>query len=331
MSLFSRRLLLAVLGGAGMTGLARRPAGADDRYDDPQSLYRALADQPGERIDFEGGSIGLVFADGAPGLDRTQVRLWVGMAARAIATYFGHFPIKHYGLLIITEDSDTVGHGTTFGFAGSATRIHVGRDAAPKAFRDDWILVHEMMHASLPDLPRRALWLQEGNATWLEPIARAQAGELPISDVWSQSLRGMPRGEPMPEEGGMDGTDRWGRLYWGGATFWLEAEVAIWEQSGGRASLVDAMRAVSAASGGNIVTWQPEQMMAVGDRGCGVTALAPLYRRFSQDRVATDLGKLFERLGIRSAADGTVTFDPRAELAALAARITRPEAFTKKV
>ena len=31
---------------------------------------------------------------------------------------------------------------------------------------------------SVTQLPRRALWLEEGNATWVEPIARAQAGQI---------------------------------------------------------------------------------------------------------------------------------------------------------
>jgi len=310
--------------------MALRSVGAADRFDDPRMLYRALADQPSERIDLDGGTIELVFADGAPGLDRKMVRAWVETAAKAIITYFGRFPIKHYGLLVIAEDGEKVGHGTTFGFAGSVTRIHVGRETTLSVFRDDWVLVHEMMHASLPDLPRRALWLQEGSATWLEPIARAQAGELAVSDVWSQAARGLPRGEPRPDEGGMNGTDRWGRLYWGGATFWLEAEVAIWEQSKGQASLIDAMRAVSASSGGNVATWQPEQMMAIGDRACGVVALQPLYRRFALGPIATDLEKLFERLGVHAASDGAVSFNPDAELSALTARITSPKTSTKR-
>ncbi|MFX6815345.1 hypothetical protein ABTH42_19380, partial [Acinetobacter baumannii] len=83
--------------------------------------------------------------------------------------YFGRWPIKSYGLLVVDQPGDKVGHATTYGFAGSATRIFVGHDADVAAFDRDWILVHEMMHAALPNLPRRALWLQEGSATWLEP------------------------------------------------------------------------------------------------------------------------------------------------------------------
>jgi hypothetical protein len=306
-----------------MTGAAFRSVRAAGAYEDPRTLYQALAGQPAEHIELDGGTISLVFADGAPGLERPSVRDWVRLATSAIIAYFGRFPIANYGLLVIAEDGSRIGHATTFGFGGSASRIHVGRSSDAAAFRDDWVLVHEMMHVALPDLPHHALWLQEGNATWLEPVARAQAGTLPVSEVWAQALRGMPRGEPDAGERGMDGTDRWGRLYWGGATFWLEAEVAIWEQSGGRKGLIDAMRAVAAESGGNRFTWSPERMMSVGDEACDVDALQPLYRRYANQRVAPHLVLLFDRLGIRTSAGDRLVLDPHAELAALTTRITQ--------
>ena len=251
-------------------------------YEHPDDIYRALAAGPSTRIELPGGMIEVVFADGAPGLDRDRTLKWIKRSASALATYFGRYPVEHYGLLVIAEDGAKVGHGTTFGYRGSITRIHVGRDADDAAFARDWVMVHEMMHTALPDLPRRALWLQEGNATWLEPVARAQAGELPIEEVWRQALHGMPRGLPTSDEVGMDGTQRWGRLYWGGATFWLLAEVAVYEQSHGRHLLRDAIRAINVASGGNVVDWTPEQLMAVGDAATGTQALRTLYAAFAE-------------------------------------------------
>lgn len=320
--MFTRRNAITALG----VGIAAATAFADaretPRYNDPDDLYAALRDQPVERIVLPGGEIALVFADGAPGLDRDRPRAWVQRAADAVTRYFGRFPVKHYGLLVIAEDGDTVGHATTFGYAGSATRIHVGRSTDRAAFARDWVLTHEMLHAALPDLPRRALWLQEGNATYVEPIARARAGYLSASDVWHQSLAGMPKGEPGPNEGGMDGTKSWARLYWGGATFWLRAEIDIARASAGRRALQDAMREINRRSGGNSADWTPEQLMAAGDAATRTDALSRLYARFARERVATDLDALFASLGV-TARDGRVTFDDAAPLAALRRNLTR--------
>jgi hypothetical protein len=304
-------------------GVTEAALSAADAYDDPDLMYRALHDQPGTDLHIGGAVLHVVFADGGAGLDRARVLAWVQRSASAVTTYFGRFAVAHYDLLIVTGEGNKVGHATTFGYRGAATRVHVGANADQDAFTRDWVLVHEMVHTALPNLPRNALWLQEGNATYIEPIAQAQAGHLPIAGVWIQSLVGMPKGQPQPAAGGMDGTHAWGRLYWGGATFWLLAEVAIYEESKGRSTLRDAMRAINRQSGGIGVDWQPDQLMAVGDTATGTGALRRLYTQFANDRVETDLSALFARLGIGRASDGVISFDDRAPLAALRKIITR--------
>ena len=44
--------------------------------------------------------------------------------------------------------------------------MRVGRDTNAQAFRDDWILVHEMVHLAVPRLARAHNWLHEGLATY---------------------------------------------------------------------------------------------------------------------------------------------------------------------
>jgi hypothetical protein len=317
-----RQLLMGA--GALLSASLVAAAPSDQNYENPDDMYEALRRQRATPLDVAGGKINVVFADGAPGLNREPVLRWIQKSARAISTYFGTYPTRDYGLLIVSAAGDRVGHATTYGYHGSATRIYVGVDADERAFAEDWILVHEMVHAALPDLPRRALWVQEGSATWLEPIARAQAGELPVSEVWRQAVNGMPKGMPASGSGGMDGTHEWGRLYWGGATFWLEAEIAIYRQSGGHFLLCDALRAISRASGGSSADWSPEQMMAVGDKATGTTALTTLYEKFSSRAFDGDLANLFKQLGVTIDSSGSIRFDQTAELAPLTRLITLP-------
>ncbi|MBV2150098.1 hypothetical protein KRZ98_17790 [Sphingobium sp. AS12] len=317
-----RRGMILGLGAAAVALTTVAGAIGIPSYDDPDDMYAALRAQPALSLAERGGTIRLVFADGAPLLDRERVTAWVRRAATAVTAYFDRFPVRDYGLLVIAQRGDRVGHATTFGYAGSATRIHVGTDATEQAFAEDWVLIHEMAHTALPDLPRRALWLQEGNATYVEPIARALARQIPASEVWRQAVLGMPKGEPGPADAGMDGTHAWGRLYWGGATFWLLAEIAVDQASKGTRSLRDALRRINRESGGNIVDWTAEQMMAVGDAAIGQNILSGLYARFAETRIATDLPELFDRLGIRLDASGGLRFDDMAPLADLRRRIT---------
>lgn len=321
-AIIDRRAAFLGLGVFAMGAASLAEAQSAPSYEDPDDMYAALRTQPGEPIEIGGGRIKLVFADGAPGVDRARVGAWVRGAAAAVTAYYGHYPVKEHGLLVIAQPGRRLGSATTFGYGGPATRIHVGIDAMAADFARDWVMVHEMVHTALPNVPRRALWLQEGNATYVEPIARAMIGGLEVPEVWREAALGMQKGAPMPDEGGMDGTSRWGRLYWGGATFWLLAEIAIYRQSRGAHSLRDALRRINQTSGGNGVEWTPEQVMEVGDMATRTHALSRLYTQFATMRIDTDLAKLFEQLGVAAMGD-QIALNDRAPLAALRLRVTR--------
>lgn len=305
----------------GLAAIAVAAIGAPADYSEPDRIYAALADQPHETLTIGGSEIDLVFADGAPGLDRTLTKAWVLASAKAVTTYFGRFPVKHLGLLVIADDGATVGHGTTYGYAGSAIRMHVGREAGAAAFSRDWVLVHEMTHLALPDIPRRSWWLLEGSATYIEPIARVQAGQLEPAAIWREMVRDMPKGQPAPGDHGLDHTPTWGRTYWGGALFLLQADVEIRRQTRNRKGLQDALRAINRASGGNSVRWTMEQLAATGDAATGTHVLANQYAVAKASPAPVDLGALFANLGI-VAGDGTITFDDAAPLAAIRRAIT---------
>ena len=166
-----------------------------------------------------GGRINVVFADGAHGIDRERALRWVRRSSEAVATYFGRFPVDEVGVLVVASAGDRVVTCTTYGYGNSAIRMQVGRDVTDAAYSEDWVLVHEMAHLALPKVPRRNAWLLEGNATYVNPIARAQTGHVDHESVWRWSMRDMPKGLPVHGDFGLDNTPTWGRKYWGGAIF----------------------------------------------------------------------------------------------------------------
>jgi hypothetical protein len=304
-------------------GAAPSVAASSDGYADPDEIYAAIRNQPSTQMAIGGGLIDVVFADGAPDLDRGRVMNWIHESARAVTTYFGRFPVAHVGILVMAGDGAGIGSGATYGFDGSAIRIGVGRAADATVFKDDWVLVHEMTHLALPTVPRRSEWLLEGNATYVEPIARAQAGQLDPTEVWRWSVEGMPKGLPAASDRGLDNTPTWGRTYWGGAIFWLLADVRIRADTHNRLGVSDALRAINRSSGGIGANWSVEKIVAVGDRATGTNELTRLYAEMKSTPVQTDLQDLFINLGVR-AHDGKIDFDDDAPLANIRRRITAP-------
>lgn len=87
----------------------------------------------------------------------------------------------------------------------------------PDDLRRDWVVAHELVHLGFPSVDESHHWMEEGLATYVEPIARARAGQLLAAKVWSDLVEGLPQGLPAPGDRGLDHTPTWGRTYWGGA------------------------------------------------------------------------------------------------------------------
>lgn len=199
--------------------------------------------------------------------------------------------------------------------------MQVGRDVTDAAYNEDWVLVHEMTHLALPEVPSRSTWLLEGNATYVEPIARAQAGQTDRESVWRWSLRGMPKGLPIQGDLGLDNTPTWGRKYWGGAIFWLLVDVRLRQATGNRLGAQDALRAINRRSGGNTSDWSVDQVMAAGDAATSTTVMTDLYAKMKNDPMPLDLDDLFRKLGVSERARD-IQFDDNAPLAAIRRSIT---------
>ncbi|MEI9925010.1 MAG: hypothetical protein WDN50_17060 [Bradyrhizobium sp.] len=193
-------------------------------------------------IDVPGGVIHVGFAPGTIALPKEKVLDWVKISAKAVATYYGRFPVGALKLLIVPVDGPRVRGGTTWGYRGAAIRVMFGRDSSEDDLRRDWIMVHEMVHTALPDMPERYNWLSEGLAVYVEPIARVQAGDMGAREVWQAMMHDMPKGLPQAGDEGLDNTDTWGRKYWGGAMFCLLADIEIRKQTSNKFGLQDAMR-----------------------------------------------------------------------------------------
>jgi hypothetical protein len=177
-----------------------------------------------------------------------------------------------------------------------------------------------MIHFGFPSVEPRHHWIEEGIATYVEPIARAQVGKLTAERVWREMVDRMPQGLPAPGDQGLDNTHTWGRTYWGGAMFCLLADIEIRKQTGNAQGLRDALRAINRAGGTIEADWPLERVIEVGDKATNGKVLVELYTQMASKPVSVDLLDLWTQLGVVRA-DRGVTFDNRAALASIRASI----------
>ncbi|MGH9583273.1 MAG: hypothetical protein ACRD4O_10085, partial [Bryobacteraceae bacterium] len=173
-----------------------------------------------------GATIEVSFEGGPCDVSTQELLNWVTEAARAVASYFGRFPVRQARVEVrIVPNRRGVLHGTSYGENGAFTRIAVGQHSTVSGLWKDWTMTHEFVHYGFPSVGRRHHWIEEGSAVYIEPIARGQIKNLSAKQVWSEMVRGMPQGLPKPGEQGLDDTHTWASTYWSGAIFCLLADV----------------------------------------------------------------------------------------------------------
>ena len=276
-------------------------------------------------IDVPGGRIDVTIARRSGTPSDAVLLSWVEKAGRAIAAYYGGYPVDRVALTIQAGGPGRIGEGRTMGERGEASiRIVVGAATTPEDLSSNWELVHEMVHLAFPSMSGHA-WIEEGIATYVEPLVRARANLAPADDIWRWLVWGLPRGLEGIEGRGLDDTRSWNATYWGGALFCFLADVQIRQRTGNRKSLDDALRGIVRDGGDVRVSWPIERALQAGDRATGVPVLEELYAKMARQTMPVDLPGLFRQLGVSSSGDrsgGRVTYDDTAPLAAIRRGIT---------
>ena len=266
------------------------------------------------RVDLDRGD----FAGGA-----TPILEWLRRSADIVSRYYARFPAASVTVRLVPQAGGGVHGGKTFANPNAYIRVQLGREVTAEQLLNDWVLVHEMTHLALPDTGEEHAWLSEGIATYVEGVARVQAGNRSETDVWAEEMRAMPRGLPQPGDRGLDHTHSWGRTYWGGAMFCLLADVDIRRRTQLRLGLQDALRAVLRESGGLASDWPIERVLRSGDAAVGTSTLEDLYAQMKDTADAPDLMTLWRELGVLPRGD-SVTLSDSAPLAEVRRAIMRP-------
>jgi hypothetical protein len=268
------------------------------------------ADEMTSTILIGNSRIDVVVERGDLRVSKEELMTWVNWAAESVAGYYGRFPVPHLLLRIVPTDGRGVRGGWTFGRAGGGyTVIHVGSETEFAGLANDWMLTHEMVHLSFPSMADNHHWIEEGIATYVEPIARVRAKHFDANEMWFEVVRDMHQGLPAAGDEGLDNTHTWGRTYWGGALFCLLADVEIHRETGNQKGLQDALRGILDAGGDIRYDWTIEKALKIGDQAVGVPVLENLYGKMKDQPYDVDLPAQWQQLGIEREGNRVVFVD----------------------
>lgn len=238
---------------------------------------------------------------------------WIAETSAAPLSVFGRFPLRSAEVRVKQIDSDDdspVPWGQTLRSDGVAVLLFVRKDATLQQLHDDWTAVHELSHLFHPYLGDRGRWLAEGLASYYQNVLRARVGVLDDDEAWRRLDGGFQRGRkalsgvPLDDLGRRRGGTM--RVYWAGAAFWLEADLALRGEH--RSSLDTVLSGYSKCCLGDGTTRvEPEAFMAELDRIAGGDIFTSRYRRFAAAEEFPSVDASYRELGI-SAMDGRLRF-----------------------
>jgi hypothetical protein len=241
-----------------------------------------------------------------------RLAAWVSAAAESNRRFWARSPAQGGLVVLIPSARGGVPFGRVLSLGGAVVTVMVGRQATARELYEDWVLVHELLHLGSPLMRDTGAWLNEGIATFYEPVLRARAGWKPEGEVWREWISQMPRGMPAMT-GGLANAGR-GGIYWGGALFVLIAEIESLRASGGKLGFSDCLRTVLAEGADATVKSPTMRLLDRCDALLGKPVIASLAKRYIGQGSAMDLDALWRRLGV-ALDGGTVRYDDTAELA----------------
>lgn len=254
----------------------------------------------------------------SPNTERLQVDhkylfKWLETRANAVAKYYKGFPVSRLNININANKSTRV-NGTTYAGLEPIILLSIGDRVSPKKLKEDWVLVHELVHLAFPSVKKSHHWMEEGLATYIEPIVRVRAGLMTEQQAWHWILKGIPKGQPKAGDKGLDNTPTWGRTYWGGALFCLVVDYKIRKKTHNKYNLGDALRAITKEGGTmqNDKMWTFSDVLKIGDKAIvGQTILMSTYLEMKDKPISVDLDDLWKKLGV-SLVDDKIVFNQNA-------------------
>lgn len=280
-----------------------------------------------QSFEVDGAGYDVVTLGGAATTDQAPVRRWLRSAARAQRQLFREPRGPRPLLLLVPEPGRRELFGYVVRGGGPTVTVLMPRDPADETLREDWTLVHELVHVGLPDVRREDAWFYEGVATYYTYLLRARVGLISEERAWANLFDGFARGAAHVTGNTLEHDSRrmhelsaYWRVYWAGAAFVTDAEIELGKRN---RSFDDAMRELSRCC---LEREHESAMHLLGhlDEWLGESLLVPLGEAHLQRTGFPDMQRFAEWFGVRTTGVDSCAFDEAARGAGMRHALSRP-------
>ena len=246
---------------------------------------------------------------------------WIQANVKAALSSSGRLPLSDFQLLVVPLPGagSPVPWGQVQRGGATALKLFVRSGASDAALMDDWTLAHELSHTFHPYLRDEGRWLSEGLASYYQNVLRARSGMLTAEQAWAKLDAGFGRGLANRSSAGQplsDAADSYRstmRVYWSGAAYWLEAELALLQRGG--LSLEQVLEQFARFHLPATRRWSPEEFVQTLDGLADADLFAPMYRRYAGSKSFPLLTEVYRDFGLGERIGRLQLSDDRAEKA----------------
>jgi hypothetical protein len=268
-----------------------------------EASFTAFGEFRRDALDFRDSRIDVVFLGAPLAMGDAPALEFIRQSAARVVGLFGAFPVDATVFVIPVPDAREVVFGRVLSLAGASVALLFGEETPASGVRDNWVVVHELFHLGCPSFAGEGRWLEEGLATYYEPILRERAGWMTEADLWTHFVRETPRGLRRSEDPpSLEDRDDIDSTYWGGAIFALLADVRSRAATGNARSLDDVVRLLRQRAGSATSTAHLEDFLRTAREATGTVEVTGVYDSWAVHGVNPALDPLWTRLGI----DGVV-------------------------
>lgn len=269
----------------------------------------ANADGHYERLSISGGVMLIDWRGRFSDDQRVKLRAWLAAVGDAVTLLHGALPRERIRIEL-----------TDYRFAGSAVPFARIRRSEPQgveffinptqpldAFVTDWTAYHELSHLFIPYPGDADVWFSEGLASYYQNVLQYRAGLLTEQQAWQKLYDGFERGRNDDRNDHltlaqltprMRQKRAFMRVYWSGALYFLEANVAVRELSKGRTTLDSILRDFGACCLDRRQRWDGKEIAAEFDRLADTDLFLPLYERYEASTAIPDYRSQLAAAGV---------------------------------
>ncbi|RMG09519.1 MAG: hypothetical protein D6731_19370 [Planctomycetota bacterium] len=205
------------------------------------------------QIPLGGGVVETVLLPGARRVDDDAVARWLAQAGQELISLCDRLPAAR--VVVFVQPVPGVAEASPFGMVlrsrPPSVGIYLGGEADEAALARDWVAVHEFLHLALPRLRPDPDWLSEGLATYYQEVARLRSGRIDARTLAEHFAWGVRQGRRESDGRSLEECSRsmhrlrcYRAVYWGGALFSFDLDLALRERTHGARGLEDALAAL---------------------------------------------------------------------------------------